>query len=66
LILSGDHIYTMDYAKMIRSHIDRKADLTMATIEVPIEEAHRFGIVGVDENDNVISFVEKPSQPNLI
>jgi glucose-1-phosphate adenylyltransferase len=68
LILSGDHIYTMNYAEMIRSHIDRKADLTMATIEVPIEEAHRFGIVGVDENLNVISFVEKPSQPqsNLI
>jgi glucose-1-phosphate adenylyltransferase len=68
LILSGDHIYTMDYAKMIQSHIDRKADLTMATIEVPIEEAHRFGIVGVDENDYVTSFVEKPAQPvsNLI
>jgi glucose-1-phosphate adenylyltransferase len=68
LVLSGDHIYTMDYAKMIRSHIERKADLTMATIEVPIEEAHRFGIVGVDENDNVISFIEKPSEPtsNLI
>jgi len=68
LILSGDHIYTMDYDKMIRSHIDRKADLTMATIEVPIEEAHRFGIVGVDENNNVISFIEKPPEPmsNLV
>jgi glucose-1-phosphate adenylyltransferase len=68
LILSGDHIYTMDYAKMIHSHIERKADLTMATIEVPIEEAHRFGIVGIDENDYVTSFIEKPAQPvsNLI
>jgi glucose-1-phosphate adenylyltransferase len=68
LILSGDHIYTMDYARMIQAHLDSKADLTMATIEVPMEEAHRFGIVGVDENNNVISFVEKPAEPasNLI
>jgi glucose-1-phosphate adenylyltransferase len=68
LILSGDHIYTMDYEKMIRSHVDRKADLTMAVTQVPLEEAHRFGIVGVDENDIVTSFVEKPAQPvsNLI
>jgi glucose-1-phosphate adenylyltransferase len=68
LILSGDHIYTMDYDKMIRSHVDRQADLTMAVTEVPMDEAHRFGIVGVDENNYVTSFVEKPSQPasNLI
>lgn len=63
LILSGDHIYSMDYEKMINYHLQHEAELTMATITVPIEEASRFGIVGVDENMRVTSFVEKPANP---
>lgn len=63
LILSGDHIYKMDYLKMVQYHIDRKADLSMACIEVPKDEASRFGIVGVDEEYNVKSFIEKPANP---
>jgi len=63
LILSGDHIYSMDYSGMIRFHMEKNADLTMATIQVPIEEAPRFGIVGTNPDQRVISFVEKPKQP---
>ena len=68
LILSGDHIYTMHYDQMIRYHLDHHADMTMASIRVPLEEATRFGVVGLDEQQKVISFVEKPTQPtsNLI
>jgi glucose-1-phosphate adenylyltransferase len=63
LILSGDHIYQMNYDAMIAFHTDHDADLTMATIRVPIEEASRFGIVDVAEDYRVESFVEKPSAP---
>lgn len=63
LILSGDHIYQMNYDAMIAFHTDHDADLTMATIRVPLEEASRFGIMEVDNDYRVISFVEKPSQP---
>jgi len=63
LILSGDHIYTMDYDRMIQYHLANQADLTMATIRVPIEEASRFGILGVDKDYQVKSFIEKPKDP---
>ncbi|NWG06754.1 MAG: glucose-1-phosphate adenylyltransferase [Chloroflexi bacterium] len=63
LILSGDHIYTMDYDPMISFHLDHHADLTMGTISVPIEEASRFGILATDDNYRVTSFVEKPANP---
>jgi len=63
LILSGDHIYTMDYEPMISFHLDHHADLTMGTISVPIEEASRFGILATDDNYRVTSFVEKPAEP---
>jgi glucose-1-phosphate adenylyltransferase len=63
LILSGDHIYQMNYDAMIAFHTDHDADLTMATIRVPIQEASRFGIVDVAEDYRVESFVEKPSAP---
>jgi len=63
LILSGDHIYEMNYASMIEYHLRNQASLTMATINVSIEEAPRFGIVGVDQENRVTSFVEKPQQP---
>ncbi|HSV30713.1 MAG TPA: glucose-1-phosphate adenylyltransferase [Atribacteraceae bacterium] len=62
LILSGDHIYTMDYRKMIRFHIGRGADLTLGGIEVPWKEIQRFGIMTVDEEGRVKSFLEKPTQ----
>ncbi len=63
LILSGDHIYTMDYRKMIRFHNQKEADLTIACIEVPFSEAPRYGILHYNENNEVIRFVEKPSSP---
>jgi len=63
LILSGDHIYEMNYDAMIAFHIDHRADVTLGTITVPIEDASRFGIVGLDNNYRVTSFVEKPDDP---
>jgi glucose-1-phosphate adenylyltransferase len=63
LILSGDHIYRMNYDAVIAFHIDLQADVTIATIRVPIEEASRFGIVGVDNEFCVQTFTEKPEQP---
>jgi glucose-1-phosphate adenylyltransferase len=63
LVLSGDHIYTMDYDPMITFHIDAGADLTMGVIEVPMAEASRFGILGIDKKNKVTSFVEKPAEP---
>ena len=61
LILSGDHIYLMNYSKMIDFHIDNGSELTMATIRVPKDEASRFGIVGVDSDYRVTDFIEKPA-----
>lgn len=63
LILSGDHIYEMNYDAMIAFHRDHGADLTMATIRVPMPDASRFGIVSVGEDFRVTSFVEKPTHP---
>ena len=63
LVLSGDHIYKMDYNAMLRAHIDKGADLTIAVREVPWEDASRFGILNTDENDRIIEFEEKPAKP---
>ncbi len=63
IVLSGDHVYKMDYSRMLRFHIEHGADATLATIEVPVAEAHRFGIVAVDEHDRVTGFAEKPAHP---
>ena len=63
IVLSGDHVYKMDYAKMLRFHIERDADLTLATIEVPVTEGRRFGIVNVDNSDRIVDFLEKPENP---
>ena len=63
LILSADHIYTMDYDTMITFHMDQRADVTLATIRVPLEEASRFGVLSVDKNYRVKSFLEKPKNP---
>lgn len=63
LILSGDHIYQMDYGPLLTFHRERKADATVCTIPVPIEEASRYGILEVDSAYRIISFEEKPSKP---
>ena len=62
-VLSGDHIYRMDYRAMMAFHRERQADLTIASIQVSEEEATRFGILGVDDDQRVVSFIEKPSAP---
>ncbi len=63
LVLSGDHIYKMDYNAMLHDHIKNGADLTIAVREVPWEEAPRFGILNTDENNRITEFEEKPAQP---
>ena len=63
LILSGDHIYKMNYEKMLNKHIETHADATIAVMEVPMKEASRFGIMNCDENDKIIEFEEKPKEP---
>lgn len=63
LILSGDHIYKMDYSKMLEKHIENNADCTIATITVPWEEASRFGILSADESGRITEFAEKPKNP---
>jgi len=63
IILAGDHIYKMDYEKMLVQHVDAGADVTVACLEVPAGEATGFGVMHVDENSRIVSFVEKPPQP---
>jgi len=63
LILSGDHIYNMDYEKMLKFHKKENADVTISVLEVPWEEASRFGILEIDDNKNVVEFQEKPKNP---
>lgn len=68
IVLAADHVYFMDYDKFFKFHIESDADLTISTIKIPIEEAYRFGVFETDENNNIISFEEKPENPksNLI
>ena len=63
LILSGDHIYKMNYRKMLTEHIKNGADATIAVIDVPLKEASRFGIMNADENHIIKEFEEKPAKP---
>lgn len=63
LILSGDHIYKMDYDKMLSDHKKNNADITIAVLEVPMKEASRFGIMNADETGRIVEFEEKPKQP---
>ena len=65
LILSGDHIYKMDYAAMLKYHKENNADATIAVLEVPMEDASRFGIMNADENDKIYEFEEKPEHPKI-
>jgi glucose-1-phosphate adenylyltransferase len=62
-ILAGDHIYKMNYAKMLDHHKEQEADVTIAVIEVPWEEASRFGIMATDDNGVIVEFAEKPAEP---
>ena len=63
LILSGDHIYKMNYNKMLEFHKEKKADLTVAHINVPLEETSRFGILNTDDDLRIVEFLEKPEHP---
>lgn len=63
LVLSGDHIYKMDYDKMLKEHKAQNADATIAVIEVPMKEASRFGIMNTDEAGQIVEFEEKPEHP---
>ncbi len=66
VVLAGDHVYKMDYMKMLRFHQEKDATVTLAAIEVPIEDGRRFGIVAVDDADRVTGFLEKPANPPAI
>ena len=66
LILSGDHIYRMDYAAMLQHHHDSGAELTLACLTVGLEQARSFGVLTVDEGDRIVSFDEKPDHPRSI
>jgi glucose-1-phosphate adenylyltransferase len=63
MILSGDHIYKMDYGRMLAEHAQSHADMSVACMDVPLEEASAFGVMGVDEQHRITSFVEKPKNP---
>ena len=63
LILAGDHIYKMDYAKMIDEHVARRADMTVGCVEVPLAEATQLGVMEVNDKFHVVGFQEKPAQP---
>jgi glucose-1-phosphate adenylyltransferase len=63
LVLAGDHIYKQDYSLMLRDHIEAGAGLTVACIECSREEASEFGVMGIDEDNNIVSFLEKPADP---
>src|SRR5437899_7732962 len=66
IVLPGDHVYKMDYSRMLRFHGERGAAATLAAIEVPISESRRFGIVAVDAQDRVTGFEEKPQRASCI
>lgn len=66
LILAGDHVYKMDYGKLLAFHAANKADMTVACLEVPIADATAFGVMGVDEHARVVKFSEKPTSPDAI
>lgn len=63
LVLSGDHIYKMDYSEMIQYHKEKHAEATIAVIDIPLEEASRFGIMNTDDEDRIYEFEEKPKVP---
>src|SRR4029077_13703166 len=66
VILAGDHIYKMDYSKIIQFHSDKRADLTIAALRVPAGESKHFGIMHIDSDARIVGFEEKPDQPKTI
>ncbi len=66
LVLSGDHIYRMDYREMIEYHIEKQADLSIACLPVPKEDGSRFGVMETEEDDRIVGFEEKPANPKTI
>jgi glucose-1-phosphate adenylyltransferase len=66
LVLSGDHIYRMDYAELIKAHVERGADVTIACMEVGVHEASAFGIMEADSDGHILGFEEKPAQPRTL
>lgn len=66
LILAGDHVYKMDYGKLLACHVEKNADMTVACIEVPISDAKAFGVMGVNGESRVVNFSEKPANPSPI
>lgn len=66
LILSGDHIYRMDYAPMLQFHIGHQADVTVACMEVPVETASQFGVMSLNTDGQISKFTEKPAQPAIL
>lgn len=66
IVLGGDHIYSMDYSKMLMHHVHANADVTVGCIEVPLKEASEFGVMSVDKNLNIIKFSEKPKKPDPV
>jgi glucose-1-phosphate adenylyltransferase len=66
LILSGDHIYKMDYGRMLAEHVHNKADLSVACIDVPLSEASAFGVMSVNAEQRILGFAEKPPQPQAM
>lgn len=63
VILAGDHIYKMDYGQMLATHVKKNADMTVACLNVPLEDAKGFGVMAVDNDDRIIEFAEKPANP---
>ena len=63
LILAGDHVYKMDYGPMLAAHVDKKADMTVGCIEVPVQQAKAFGVMSVDSSGRIVAFAEKPDDP---
>jgi glucose-1-phosphate adenylyltransferase len=66
LILAGDHVYKMDYGKLLAFHAEKNADMSVACIEVPLEDAKAFGVMGINNEARVVTFTEKPDQPTAI
>ena len=63
VILAGDHVYKMDFEKVLQQHVDSGADVTVGCLEAPLEKAKGFGVVGIDADNTIISFLEKPKNP---
>jgi glucose-1-phosphate adenylyltransferase len=66
LILAGDHIYKMDYSKMLAFHLEKEADVTVGVVEMPIELSHQFGVLQVDDRGCILDFQEKPENPSPV